>query len=69
MVIEKFESEPDYGLTLLSQNLEQYGGKLTVVDRHSSVPGSRTVHLHLPDDEYREKKCREIIKLWYGAGS
>lgn len=63
------EPDPDHGFTPLILELEQYGGTLTVRDRRLSVPGSRTVHLHLPDDEYRQQKCREIIKEWHSAGS
>ena len=65
MVIEKFEPEPNRGLAPLLHQLEQYGGTLTFEDQESSVPGSRAPRLHLPEDEYQEKKCREIIKAWH----
>lgn len=69
MVIEKFEPEPDRGLAPLLHQLEQYGGTLTFEDQKSSGPGSRALRLHLPEDEYQEKRCREILKVWHSTDS
>jgi len=66
MVIEKFEPDPDRGLTPLLHQLEQYGGTLSF-DQKSSVPDSQALRLHLPEDEYQEKKCRDIIRGWHST--
>lgn len=50
-------------LAPLLHALEQHGGTLTI-SSWASVPGSTTVQLHLPEDEYREKKCREVVAEW-----
>jgi hypothetical protein len=69
MLIDEVTQDPSRGFAPLIEELEHYGGVLTVVDGHSAGPGSRTVHLHLPADEYREKRCREVLREWHSAGS
>lgn len=69
MLIEEVDPDPRRGLAPLIEELERHGGALTVVDDQSGTTGSRAVLLHLPDDEYREKRCREVLKDWHGARS
>ena len=69
MLIEVVDPDPRRGFAPLIEELERYGGTLTVADDQSGTTGSRTVRLHLPDDEYQEKRCREVLKDWHGARS
>lgn len=68
MLIEETDPDPRRGFAPLIEQLEHYGGTLTVADDQSGTNGPRTVHLHLPDDEYGAKRCREVLKDWHSAG-
>jgi hypothetical protein len=68
MLIEEVDPDPSLDFRPLIEELERYGGTLTVMGGQSE-PGSRTVHLHLPDDEYREKRCREVLREWHSSRS
>ena len=61
--VEEFVPEPDRELGPLIRALEPYGGEFTFTS-WASVPGAVTVHLYLPEDEYSEKMCRQLIKAW-----
>lgn len=53
---------------LLADQLAQHGGQVAFlewVDR----PGGVQVQVHLPDDEARAAKCREIVADWNDLGS
>lgn len=69
MRIEKTNPDPDGGLAALIEELERYGGALTVTDEPAATTSSKVVHLVLPDDDYRAKKCREILRQWHNAQS
>lgn len=61
--VEEFVPVPDRDLRPLMRALEPHGADLTF-STWASVPGAVTVYLHLPNDEYREQKCRELIEQW-----
>lgn len=66
MVLERFVCRPGREPAPLVQALECQGAAVTVVPG-DPPSGETTVHVHLPDDEYREKRCREILAEWRGA--
>lgn len=37
---------------------------VVVVQPDASSPGYNAVQVYLPNDEYREKRCRAIIEEW-----
>lgn len=61
--VEEFIPDPGRDLRPLLRALEPHGGDLTFTS-WASVPGMVTVHLHLPENEYRERKCRQLIAQW-----
>lgn len=63
MLIEDFTPEPGRDLVGLIHALEPHGGAFTITS-WTPGPDAPTACLYLPEDEYREKKCRQIIDRW-----
>lgn len=61
--VEEFVPEPDRDLRPLIHALRPHGADLTITT-WAPASGAMTVHLHLPEDEYRERKCRHLIEQW-----
>jgi hypothetical protein len=59
MAVERVNCTPDGDVTSLTQALVPLGASVTVTSESSSA-----VVVHLPDDEYREKQCRQIVEQW-----
>lgn len=67
MWIEAVNPDPNHSFAVLVEELERYGGTLTVTNERSTTSASKVVHLLLPDDEYRAKKCQEVLRQWNNA--
>lgn len=62
--VEEFvPDDPRRDLRPLIRALEPHGADLTFTT-WASVPDAVTIYLHLPEDEYREQKCRKLIEQW-----
>jgi hypothetical protein len=55
---------PDLGL--LIRALAEHCATVTINSR--PPPGRTTVHVYLPDDDYRDGACRQAIVEWQSAG-
>ena len=65
MLIETFTFDSARSLAPLIEALGVHGG-VVLVGSAASQPGTRTVSVRFPHDEYREKKCRLVIAEWRG---
>lgn len=65
MRLEHDDPDHDRDFAPLIEELERYGGTLTVADGPSATSPSRAVHLQLPDDEYLAARCREVLQQWH----
>ena len=61
--VEEFEPDADRDLRPLMRALEPHGAALTLAT-WAAARGAVSVRVHLPDDEYRERKCRQLIQQW-----
>jgi hypothetical protein len=66
VVTERFTCARGRDIGALIDALGRQGGKVTLTESDPSMDGS-IVHVELPADEYREKRCRDLIDEWRGG--